>query len=341
MRILVTGTDGYIGSRLAPILISHGHDITGFDTGFYNSSQLYAPESSQFKTIKKDIRKITDADLEGFDCVVHLAELSNDPLGQLNKQVTYEINHRASVALAKKCKYNGISQFIYFSSCSVYGADGYSSFKTEDSQPNPLTAYAHCKVLVENDVSLLADDHFSPTFLRNATAYGPSPKMRFDIVVNNLCGMAWTEGEIKLNSDGSPWRPLVHVEDISAAVVSVLKSPREHIHNQILNVGCTSENYQIKNIAEIILEVFPDSKLDINMTGHDDRSYRVSFEKIQNILPDFSPEWDLYKGVIQLRDLFSDIPLSKNLFELNTFTRLKQIKRLLAIKAIDETLYWT
>jgi nucleoside-diphosphate-sugar epimerase len=273
VKILVTGTDGYIGSLLGSVLMDRGHEVVGIDTGFYRDGWLYNAVKQSPRWIRKDIRDITEKDLEGFDAVAHLAELSNDPLGKLNNDITYEINHVGSVELAKKCKAVGVSRFVYTSSCSVYGIGG-DDFKTEESATDPQTAYAKCKVKVERDVSPLASDQFSPTFLRNATAYGPSPRMRFDIV----SGLAWTTKEIKMTSDGQPWRPLVHVLDICDAIACVLESPREKVHNQTFNVGATSDNYRVKEIAEIVAETFTGCALSFGTNDADNRSYRVSFD---------------------------------------------------------------
>ena len=248
MKLLVTGTDGYIGVLLADVLAKRGHHVTGLDAGFYRDGLLYNGVLPPARQIKQDVRDITHKDLRGYDAVVHLAELSNDPLGQHNPELTFQINHRGSVALATKCKEVGIARFVYTSSCSVYGVAS-SENVTETSPTNPQTAYAECKVLVERDVSALADNNFSPTFLRNATAFGASPRMRFDIVLNNLAGLAWTTKEIKMISDGTPWRPLVHVLDICDAVACALDAPREIVHNQVFNVGDNGQNYRVREIA--------------------------------------------------------------------------------------------
>ena len=340
MKILVTGTDGYIGVLLASILQNRGHSVIGLDTGYYRSGLLYGEEEKPLPMIRKDIRHITEQDLIGYDAVVHLAELSNDPLGQLKPKVTFEINHLGSVDLARKSKRVGVPRFIYASSCSVYGVGINGDIKTEISETYPQTAYAQCKVLVERDVSKLADKDFSPTFLRNATAYGPSPRMRFDIVLNNLAGLAWTSHEIKLTSDGTPWRPLVHVTDICEAITCVLEAPRSLIHNEIFNVGSTSENYQIRDIANIIAEVFPESRVSLGRKDSDNRSYRVSFDKIHQQLSSFRCRYDVRKGVIELRELFEQIELSKKTFNKIPFTRLKQIKELIGNQEIDERLFW-
>mgnify|MGYP006293568167 CR=1 FL=1 len=339
MNILVTGTDGYIGCLLASTLLKEGYRVIGLDTGFYRQGWLYNGLKQVPKCINKDIRDITEEDLSGFDVVVHLAELSNDPLGQLNQKITYEINHQGSVELARKSKQAGVKRFIYSSSCSVYGI-GENDLKTEQSETQPRTAYAKCKVLVEQDVSKLADENFSPTFLRNATAFGPSPRMRFDIVVNNLTGLAWTTKIISLTSDGSPWRPLVHVLDICEAIACTIKAPREIIHNQIFNVGTTQENYRIREIAEIVADTFPKCTVSIGKSDGDDRSYRVSFDKIQSQLPGFECKRNVKQGVQQLRELFEHIRLDHKIFKARPFTRLKQLQHLLNTEQIDQNYFW-
>ncbi|MFH5885727.1 NAD-dependent epimerase/dehydratase family protein [Halalkalibaculum sp. DA3122] len=342
MKVLVTGTDGYIGSILGPYLIDRGHQVTGLDTGFYRSGWLYNGNGSAetYPTyINKDLRDIQLEDLEGYDAVVHMAELSNDPLGQVNPEITFKINHKGSVRIAELCKQAGIERFVYTSSCSVYGV-GDDSYKTEESELNPQTAYAECKTLVERDVTKLADDTFSPTFLRNATAYGASPRMRFDIVLNNLSGLAWTTGVIKMISDGQPWRPLVHVRDICKAIGCALDAPREAVHNQIFNVGDTSENYRVKEIAEIVGEVFTGCEVTFGDSGGDNRSYRVSFDKINENLPGFSCEYDAKRGAEELYEVFSKIELDPDLFNDRPYTRLKQLTFLLETEQVDEELFW-
>ena len=339
MKVLVTGTDGYIGVLLAPTLLERGHEVVGVDTGFYRAGWLYNGVTQAPRWINKDIRHITEEDLEGFEAVVHLAELSNDPLGQINPEITYQINHQGSVELAKKCKKVGITRFVYTSSCSVYGA-GSDDFKTEESEVNPQTAYARCKVLVERDVSALADDDFSPTFLRNATAYGPSPRMRFDLVLNNLAGLAWTTGQIAMTSDGTPWRPLVHVLDICEAIACALEAPREVVHNQIFNVGDTEENYRVREIAQVVSEAFPGCELTFGSSDGDNRSYRVSFEKIRTRLPGFKCRRNITMGAHQLRELFERIDMSRETFEFRAFTRLKQLTYLLKTQQLDDNLFW-
>jgi nucleoside-diphosphate-sugar epimerase len=339
MKILVTGTEGYIGSLLAPFLLQRGHDVVGIDTGFYKVGWLYNGTNLTARTLNKDIRRVIGSDLEGIEAVVHLAELSNDPAGELNPEVTFEINHRGSVQLASLAKSCGVRRFVYTSSCSVYGVAAAAEV-TEESRANPQTAYAVCKTLVERDVAELADKDFSPTFLRNATAYGASPRMRFDIVLNNLSGLAWTTREIKMTSDGTPWRPLVHVLDICQAVACTLEAPRESIHNQIFNVGDTGANYRVREIADIVAETFENCRLSFGANDSDNRSYRVSFEKINTLLPNFNCSWTVREGAQQLHKLFSQVALSDEAFRFRGFTRLKQLEHLLQTKQLDEKFFW-
>ncbi|MCZ2202303.1 SDR family oxidoreductase [Cylindrospermopsis raciborskii] len=339
MKILVTGTEGYLGSLLPPLLIAKGHKVIGVDTGFYKVGWLYNGTEITVKTLNKDIRDINPEDLEGVDAIVHKAELSNDPTGQLAPHITYDINHLGSVRLANLAKTMGVRRFVYMSSCSVYGiaTDG---DVTEESPVNPQTAYAECKTLVERDIKLLADDDFSPTFMRNATAFGASPRMRFDIVLNNLAGLAWTTKEIKMISDGTPWRPLVHALDICKAIVCVLEAPRDIIHNQVFNVGDTQNNYRVREIAQIIAATFPDCKLTFGNNGADNRSYRVSFEKINTILPGFKCDWNAERGAQQLLNLFQQIDMTEDTFLFRGFTRLKQLEYLIRTQQLDQNFFW-
>ena len=339
MKVLVTGADGYIGSLLAPLLAQRGHDVVGLDTGFYADAVLYDAGLPSVPTLRRDIRKLEEADLAGFDAVVHLAELSNDPLGQLNPEITFRINHVGSVALAEAARRAGVSRFVYTSSCSVYGI-GTGDLKNETSEPRPQTAYAECKVLVERDVGALASDDFSPVFLRNATAYGASPRMRFDLVVNNLSGLAWTTREIRMTSDGSPWRPLVHVADICAAVAAALDAPREAVHGEIFNVGDSKENYQVRDVAQIVADVFPGCALTFGNNDGDNRSYRVSFDKIAERLPSFRCQRDVRAGAEELRGVFERIAMTPDVFEHRTFTRLKQLQHLIGTGQVGAELYW-
>ena len=340
MEVLVTGTDGYIGSQLVPMLLARGHQVVGLDAGFYCDGCLYEGIVPAPRSLRKDIRHISDADLEGVDAVVHLAELSNDPLGELNPAITYAINHHGTVELAQRCKRLGITRFVYTSSCSVYGV-GSDEYKTEASLPNPQTAYAECKVLVERDLQPLADENFSPTFLRNATAYGPSQRMRFDLVLNNLAGLAWTTGEIRMTSDGTPWRPLVHVRDICTAIACVLDAPRDVVHNQVFNVGNTQENYRVREIADIVAQAFPGCQLSVGTAGGDNRSYRVSFDKVYACLPGFKCQHTVMSGAEELRDIFTRIQMTSERFGFRGFTRLKQLQYLLRTDQLNAELFWT
>lgn len=340
MRILVTGTEGYLGSLLPPLLIERGHEVIGVDTGYYKVGWLYNGTEITAKTLNKDIRHITAEDVQGVDAIVHMAELSNDPTGQLAPHITYEINHKGSVRLAKLAKEAGVRRFVYMSSCSVYGVATEGDV-TEESPVNPQTAYAECKTFVERDVKPLADDDFSPTFMRNATAFGASPRMRFDIVLNNLAGLAWTTKEIKMTSDGTPWRPLVHALDICKAIVCAVEAPRDIVHNQVFNVGDTANNYRVKEVAEIVAQVFPECQLSFGTQGADNRSYRVSFEKINTILPGFKCDWNAQRGAQQLYDLFSQIDMTEEVFLHRGFTRLKQLEYLIRTQQIDKDFFWS
>ena len=321
------------------MLMRRGDQVVGVDTGYYKAGWLYNPATPSPRTLAKDVRRLEKADVEGFDAVVHMAELSNDPTGELAPRMTYEINHRGSVRLAELAKAAEVRRYIYMSSCSVYGVGGDADV-TEESPVNPQTAYAICKTLVEKDVKPMADDSFSPVFFRNATAFGASPRQRFDLVVNNLCGLAWTTKVIKMSSDGTPWRPLVHGLDIARAILCALDAPTEAIHNQILNIGDSSQNYRVREIAEIIGQVFPGCDISFGTVGADNRSYRVSFAKVEKILPEFRCEWNVEKGVRQFRALFERIDLTREIFDHPGFTRLKQLEYLIKTGQIDQDFYW-
>ena len=339
MRIFVTGSDGYLGSLLAVELLRAGHDVMGLDTGFYKEGTLYRHGPFAPFTLVKDLRQIEPADFRGIDAVVHMAELSNDPIGQLAPNITCEINHAGSVRLAELGRQAGVKRFVYMSSCSVYGvAEG--GYVNEESPVNPQTTYALCKTLVERDVKPLASDQFSPVFLRNATAYGASPHMRFDIVLNNLAGLAWTVREIRMTSDGTPWRPLVHGLDICRAIIAALAAPREAVHNEIFNVGDTQHNYRVREIAEIVAGTFTGCRLTFGPPSPDNRSYRVSFDKIRKHLPGFQCAWDARRGAQQLLALFKRIDMPPEVFQHRTFTRLKQIEYLICTRQIDEQFFW-
>lgn len=343
MKLLVTGVEGYIGCLLAPLLQARGHDVVGLDTGYYRDGWLFSDRTlvpGFPRTVNRDIREIQPSDLQGVDAVVHMAELSNDPLGENNPELTYQINHQASVRLAELARAAGVKRFVYTSSCSVYGVADSAEPLNERSPLNPQTAYAKCKTLVERDVAAMASPTFSPTFLRNATAYGASPRMRFDIVLNNLCGIAATTGRIVMTSDGTPWRPLVHVLDICEAIACVLEAPQDAVHGEIFNVGHDADNYQVREIAQIVAHAYPGCELSFGPPGGDNRSYRVSFAKIRHHLPGFRCAWDATKGARQLHDVLARIAIDSAAFNARPFTRLKQIKYLSLSGQVDEQLFW-
>lgn len=340
MRILVTGHNGYIGTVLTPLLIAEGHTVVGLDNDLYERC-TFGDGVPQAPAIKKDIREVEPADLEGFEAIIHLAALSNDPLGNLNPDLTYAINHRASVKLAETAKRVGVSRFIFASSCSTYGAAAGDEMLTEAATFNPVTPYGHSKVLVEQDVAKLADDNFSPTFMRNATAYGVSPRHRFDIVLNNLVAWAFTTGLVYLKSDGSPWRPIVHIEDISRAAIAALHAPREVVHNQAFNVGLNEENYRIKELAEIVKETVPNCRVEFAPDVEPDkRTYRVDFSKIKRMLPEFKPQWNARRGAQELYEAYQKLGVKLEEFEGPKYKRIDHIKQLLSSGQLDESLRW-
>ncbi len=341
MRVLVTGHNGYVGTVMVPMLLDAGHDVVGMDTNLYRACTFGEDTTVKIPAIEKDIRDITAADLDGFDAIIHLAGLSNDPLGDLNPTLTYKINHQASVRMAKLAKEVGVQRFIFSSSCSNYGA-GLSDWLTEESPFNPVTPYGRSKVMVEHEVAELADDDFSPTFMRSGTAYGVSPRLRFDLVLNNLTAWAYTTGKVLLKSDGSPWRPVVHIRDMSLAFVAALNAPRELIHNEAFNVGRSEENYRIRELAQIVAEVVPGSRVEFaDGAGPDKRNYRVDSSKIARVLPDYKPQWDARKGAEELYQAYKAADLQPGEFEGAKYRRIHHIKKLLADGALDNELRWT
>ncbi len=336
MRVLLTGHRGYIGSVLGPLLRESGHDVVGLDSGLFEGCDFGSVD--ELPTVSLDLRDVLPDHLVGFDAVLHLAALSNDPLGDLDPALTYAINHQASVRLAKAAKQAGVKRFIFSSSCSLYGAAG-DAFLDENASFNPVTPYGESKVLVERDVRPLADESFSPTFLRNATAYGVSPRLRGDLVVNNLVGYAYTMGEVLIKSDGTPWRPLVHVRDIAAAFLAVLEAPRELVHNESFNIGRTDENYRIREVADIVQEVVPGSRVQYATGGGPDlRCYRVDCGKIARTLTNFRPTWTVRRGVEELYAAYRQHDLTLGDLEGARYIRLARIRELMSAGRIDSDL---
>ena len=341
MRVLVTGHKGYVGTVMVPMLIEAGHEVVGLDSDLYERCTFGHGEGIlEIPELKKDIREVEASDLTGFEAVIHLAGLSNDPLGDLNPELTYEINHAASVRLARLAKGVGVQRFIFSSSCSNYGAAG-EGWVNEGSAFQPVTPYGISKVRVEEDVAKLADGDFSPTFPRSATAYGVSPRLRFDLVLNNLVAWAYTTGRVYLKSDGMAWRPIVHVEDMARAFVAILHGPREEVHNEAFNVGRTEENYRIRELAEIVAETVPGSRIEYaEGAGPDTRCYRVECDKLAQRLPEFQPQWDARRGAEELYAAYQEVGLSVEEFEGPRYKRVAHIKELLGSGRLDEALRW-
>ncbi len=339
MRVLVTGHLGYIGTVMVPMLIAEGFDVVGLDTDLFGRS-TFGEGIVSVPHIKKDVRDVEASDLKGFDAIIHLAGLSNDPLGDLNPNLTYEINHLASVRLAELAKQAGVRRFVFSSSCSNYGAGG-EDLLNESSAFNPVTPYGISKVRVEQDVSKLAGSTFSPTFLRNATAFGVSPRLRFDLVLNNLTAWAFTTGKVFIKSDGTPWRPIVHIADISRAFIAVLKSPIEHVHNEAFNVARNEDNYRIRELADIVKETVANTVIEYAKdAGPDKRCYRVDSSKILKTLPVFKPVWDARKGAKELLAAYQKVGLQLNDFEGPKYKRIDHIKMLMNSGLLGPDLRW-
>ena len=341
MKVLVTGHNGYIGSMLTQLLLEKGYHVKGLDTNYYRGCEFNTFHYPQIDQINKDIRAVSKRDLENIDAVIHLAALSNDPLGVFAAGLTDDINYLATIKIASLAKELGIKRFIYASSCSIYGiAD--EDMVSEDSPPAPVTEYAISKAKSEEALSKMADDNFSPVFLRASTAYGIAPMLRCDLVVNNLVGWAYTTGKIRIMSDGTPWRPAIHVEDLSHAYIACLQSPIEIIHNEAFNVGQNKGNYQIRDMADVVKKIVPGCEVEYTYEhGSDSRTYKVSFDKISTKLKgSFVPKWDIQKGMQQLYEAYKAHGLTYQEFTGNKYIRLNQIKRLVQREAIDENLFW-
>lgn len=340
MRVLLTGHKGYIGAILAPMLIADGQEVVGLDSDIF-AECAFNDDITEIPEMREDIRDVKAVQLAGFDAVIHLAAISNDPIGNLNPELTYQINHLGTVRLARLAKEVGCQRFLFSSSCSTYGAAAGDERLTEEAPFNPVTPYGHSKVLAEQDLAQLADDDFSPTYLRNATAYGVSPRLRFDIVLNNLVAHAYTSGLVYLMSDGTPWRPIVHIEDIARAFIAVLHASREVVHNQAFNVGKNEENYRIGELAQIVRAEVPGSRVEYAAgAGPDKRTYRVDFGKISCLLPDFKPLWNARQGAWELYEAYKNAGLTRQDFESPRFRRIETIRGLLSSGRLGADLRW-
>ncbi len=340
MRIFVTGHHGYIGSLLVPMLISNGYKVQGLDSNLYDTA-LFGNPPVAVPSINKDVRDISRSDLTGCDAIIHLAGLSNDPLGDIDPELTREINFLATVRLAELAKEEGIKVFLFASSCSIYGASS-SELIDENSAINPVTPYAHSKHLAEQELSKMADEAFSPTFLRCATAHGYSPRIRFDLVINNLVAWAYTTGRVFIKSDGSPWRPFVHIADICRAFIEILNAPSLSVHDEILNVGETSQNYQIRQVAEFVERIVPGCQVEYAKDGGPDkRNYRVSCDKISQVLPSFTAKWSINKSIKDLLHCYKTFDLKQGEYEGVKYSRIALLRELQHQGKLDTSLRWT
>jgi nucleoside-diphosphate-sugar epimerase len=340
VKILVTGSHGYIGSVTVPLLRAAGHDVRGLDARYYRGCDLFDSEEGAL-TLERDVRDVRPEDLAGFGAIVHLAALSNDPLGDVDRELTLEINYRATVSLARAAKEAGVERFVFASSCSMYGSSGEDDLVDEEAPLRPLTAYAESKVRAEEELAALADAHFAPVFMRNATAYGVSPRLRIDLVLNNLAGWAHTTGAVRILSDGTPWRPIVHVEDIAAAALAAVEAPVDVVRGEAFNVGAAAENYQVRDLAEIVRETVGDCTIEYAGRGDPDpRSYRVDFTKIGRAFPGFATRWTARAGAAELIEAYRATGLDLAVFEGPRYTRLKRLRELLESGALDRELRW-